>query len=107
MQSELHEQAQLIQQLLASPQADTKTLWKLQRRAEDLERLEMQFSELANQVQAEAQAQHLLKSLSGTFVFTVIYCHRDPTGGHTDNFMKGMPEDENIISLVTQSLSSM
>ena len=65
LESELRQQAQLIQKLLASPHADTRTVRKLQRLAEELEKLDMQYSELASQVQAESQAQQLLKSLSG------------------------------------------
>ncbi len=63
--SELQRQAQVVDQLNASSHGCSCSAKQLQQLQEGLRRLDLQSSELTTQVQAESQAQQLLKRLSG------------------------------------------
>ena len=60
--SELQQQAKIVDQLNASPHAGSCDAKQLQK---ELHRLNLQYSELKTQVQAELQANQLLRRLSG------------------------------------------
>lgn len=63
--SELQRQAKIVDQPRASTQGGSCSANQLQQLQKELQRLDLQSSELKTQVQAELQAQQLLKRLSG------------------------------------------
>jgi len=63
--SELQRQAKIVDQLDATSQGGSCSAKQLQQLQKELHRLDLQSSELKTQVQAELQAQQLLKRLSG------------------------------------------
>ncbi len=67
--SELQWQAKIVDQLNDSSHGGSCSAKLLQQLQQELQRLDLQSSELKTQVQAESQAQQLLKRLSGFTLF--------------------------------------
>ena len=68
--SELQQQAKIVDQLNASPHGGSCDAKQLQK---ELHRLDLQYSELNTQVQADLQAHQLLQRLSGRAAFLCIH----------------------------------